>query len=290
LGMRIIADWVPNHCSVQHPFFQEALANTESPLRQWFYFKKGTNDYRCFLHFPELAKFNLNNPQARRYMIRNAQYWLSLGFDGFRIDHAIGPGMGFWKAFRKVTGRNFPEAVLVGEVWGAGIEPTDFVTLGIMHKQRCRKLGINQQELQLDYAGIFDGVLDFYFSQLVRSHFSRKGRVDDELRSECSKHFSHGYSDSFLPILFLDNHDLDRFLFVVNDRRCRLENALSFLFSLPYPRVLYYGTETYSTQSRSINLPLPNADLQARQPMQWHDISASMVSLIHRLTQMTNNR
>ena len=89
LGMRIIADWVPNHCSVQHPFFQEALANTESPLRQWFYFKKGTNDYRCFLHFPELAKFNLNNPQARRYMIRNAQYWLSLGFDGFRIDHGV---------------------------------------------------------------------------------------------------------------------------------------------------------------------------------------------------------
>lgn len=35
-GMKIIADFVPNHCSVEHPYFKDALANRNSPYRKWF--------------------------------------------------------------------------------------------------------------------------------------------------------------------------------------------------------------------------------------------------------------
>ena len=283
-GMKIIADWVPNHCSTQHPFFQAALKDKDCPYREWFYFNKSTNSYRCFLHYPELAKFNLNNPIARHYMLNNARYWLSLGLDGFRIDHAIGPRMGFWKALRRLVDKEFPEVVLLGEVWGAGIAPADFSTLGMLHKQRRRRWGINQQELQLDYEKVFHGVLDFHFAHLLRTHFSKQGKVNADLRAACLAHFSLGYSSSFLPVLFLDNHDLDRFLFECKVKKARLEKALSFLFSFPYPRVIYYGTEALMTQHQSIHLPLPNADLQARQPMEWKSVDPKMVNHIHQLT------
>ncbi len=285
LGMRIIADWVPNHCSTEHPFFQEALSNRNSPYRSWFYFNDRTNGYRSFLHYPELAKFNLNNnADARNYMLNNARFWLSFGFDGFRIDHAIGPGMGFWRALRRLVDREFPEAVLLGEVWGAGIVPSDFITLGILHKQRRQRWGINQQELQLDYQDVFHGVLDFHFAHMLRTHFSKKSKAGVELRNASLDHFSLGYTSAFLPILFLDNHDLDRFLFVCGNRKSRLHSALSFLFSFPCPKVIYYGTEALMGQERSIHLPIPNADLQARRPMPWKSVDASTVNLIQRLS------
>lgn len=37
--MKIIADFVPNHCSWEHPYFIDAQENEDSKYRDWFYFK-----------------------------------------------------------------------------------------------------------------------------------------------------------------------------------------------------------------------------------------------------------
>src|SRR4030042_4802976 len=38
-SLRILTDFVPNHCSVKHPFFIEAKCNRNSKYYNWFYFK-----------------------------------------------------------------------------------------------------------------------------------------------------------------------------------------------------------------------------------------------------------
>ena len=45
-GMKVISDFVPNHCYETHPFFQDAEANPESPYRKWFFFKGKGGGYK----------------------------------------------------------------------------------------------------------------------------------------------------------------------------------------------------------------------------------------------------
>ncbi len=39
-GIHVIVDFVPNHSSIDHPFFQAALRNPSSPYRNWYRFSR----------------------------------------------------------------------------------------------------------------------------------------------------------------------------------------------------------------------------------------------------------
>ena len=134
INIRIIADFVPNHCSSIHPYFLDAQKNKDSEYKDWFYFKKWPDDYLCFLSIRQLPKIDLENKEARNYMINCAKHWLSLGFDGFRLDHVIGPSHNFWKKFRIEIKSIFPNAVLIGEAWMMGIKFNELKTINIKNK------------------------------------------------------------------------------------------------------------------------------------------------------------
>ena len=89
-NIKIIFDFVPNHCSNQHPYFIDAINNEDSEYRDWFIFKSWSNDYQCFRYYKELPKLNLDNEDVRQYLLGAARKWLNLGFDGVRIDHIVG--------------------------------------------------------------------------------------------------------------------------------------------------------------------------------------------------------
>lgn len=44
--MRIIADYIPNHCSDQHEWFQKARADKNSPYRDYFVWSKDPMKYK----------------------------------------------------------------------------------------------------------------------------------------------------------------------------------------------------------------------------------------------------
>ncbi|WP_037569949.1 glycoside hydrolase family 13 protein [Phaeacidiphilus oryzae] len=121
LGLRIIVDLVPNHCSDQHPWFQRALREGPgSPLRGRFHFRPGKgadgelppNDWESifggpawtrttdpdgtpgewYLHLfaPEQPDFNWDDPAVADEFRSILRFWLDLGVDGFRIDVAHG--------------------------------------------------------------------------------------------------------------------------------------------------------------------------------------------------------
>ncbi|MEU9704015.1 glycoside hydrolase family 13 protein [Streptomyces sp. NPDC047981] len=119
IGLRIIVDLVPNHCSDQHPWFRAALhAGPGSPVRELFHFRPGRGDHgelppndwqSCFggpawtrttepdgtpgewyLHLfaPQQPDWNWEHPQVRDEFESILRFWLDRGVDGFRIDVA----------------------------------------------------------------------------------------------------------------------------------------------------------------------------------------------------------
>lgn len=109
-GIKILMDFVANHTSDQHQWFQEALNNPESKYRDYYIFKEGLdgkapNNWRSYfgdsawtavpneenmfyLHAfaPEQPDLNWENPAVRAEMIAMLNWWLEKGLGGFRID------------------------------------------------------------------------------------------------------------------------------------------------------------------------------------------------------------
>lgn len=109
-GIRIIADLVVNHTSIDHPWFQSARCDRRSPFRDWYVWSKekppnaeqgmvfpgvqkttwtfdeaaGAYYYHRFYdHQPDL---NTGNPAVRDEIARIIKTWVQLGVSGFRVD------------------------------------------------------------------------------------------------------------------------------------------------------------------------------------------------------------
>lgn len=279
-NMKVIADFVPNHCHINHPFFQDALKRRKaSPYRNWFYFQSDySNKYVYFLQYRDLAKFNLENKAAAEYMIQVGERLSKAGIDGFRIDHAAGIPMDFLRSFRDRMHALNPECRVFGEVWGFGVARKYYHTLRFKspwHKLFYWIVGLKQECLQLDYDGVMDGVLDFQFRNILIEELKAGHRLRNNecLERKLKAHFDRYPSPDFKPYLFLDNHDTNRFLFYCHEDHTLLEEAIEVMkqcaqeYGLEY--IIYYGTECAMTNRQTIENAEPYADMRVREPMKW---------------------
>jgi alpha-glucosidase len=121
LDIKVIVDVVPNHCSVEHPWFVAAVAaGSSSPERRRFHFADGTGEFgelppnnwrsvfggpawrritepdgspgQWYLHSfaPEQADFNWRNPDVASHFDDVLRFWFDRDVDGLRIDVAHG--------------------------------------------------------------------------------------------------------------------------------------------------------------------------------------------------------
>jgi alpha-glucosidase len=115
LGLRVLLDYVPNHSSDQHPWFQESRASTDSAKRSWYVWRGGdappnnwisnfgdqvpawtrdpaTDEWYLHSFLPEQPDLNWDEPAVEAAMHDALRFWLRRGVDGFRIDvaHALG--------------------------------------------------------------------------------------------------------------------------------------------------------------------------------------------------------
>ncbi|WP_431982209.1 glycoside hydrolase family 13 protein [Streptomyces qinglanensis] len=121
LGVRIVLDIVPNHCSSRHPWFRAALADRPGgDDRARFHFADGRgpdgalppNNWRAmfggpawsrvtepdgrpgqwYLHLftPDQPDLNWRDPRVGSEFTDVLRFWLDRGVDGFRIDVAAG--------------------------------------------------------------------------------------------------------------------------------------------------------------------------------------------------------
>ena len=152
-GIRVIADFVMNHSSDQHPWFQSARADCESPYRDFYVWSDEKPDekpgdvvfpdqedsnwawdeqagqwylHRFYSHQPDL---NVANPQVRDELAQVMGFWIEQGLSGFRVDAvpflleptglpegAIVDPHELLRDLRAYLNRRNGEAVLLGEV------------------------------------------------------------------------------------------------------------------------------------------------------------------------------
>lgn len=244
LGIRVILDFICNHVSNHHPLFLQALAESQSEARHWFWFEEGGQGYRSFFGVNTMPELNTDYPPVRDYLLGAAEMWIrDVDVDGYRLDYAHGPSHAFWAEFWGTVKRAKSDAWCFGEV-------------------------VDTPESQLSYAGYLDGVLDFHLGEGLRHVFAYRSRDLAWL-----DHFLHDQEGYFPPVerfsrpVFLDNHDMDRFLHLAaGNAEAVLRLASLFLYSLPHPPILYYGTENALGQRYS--KAQGGADV-AREPMQW---------------------
>lgn len=106
--IELLMDLVANHTSDQHPWFVEALKNPKSPYRDFYFFKKGSQEaapnnwmslfggsawskhedeiYSLNLFTPQQKDLNWENPKVREAFYDVMNFWLGLGVSGFRMD------------------------------------------------------------------------------------------------------------------------------------------------------------------------------------------------------------
>lgn len=242
--IKVVLDLVCNHISNEHPYFVDALNNPDSQYRNWFLFDDSEIGYKTFFNVASMPFIDLSNPDARKWMLNVAQYWLrEFDIDGYRLDHANGPGADFWGDFRAACREVNPECFCFGEV-------------------------VEAPDIQREYIGRLDGLLDFHVEDALRKTFAFDVWTENEYERFVERHYKYFPSDFVMPT-FLDNHDMDRFLYAVKGDKNALKRAASAQMRLPGPPIIYYGTEVGLSQTKGKS---DGWGLEvSRLPMLWED-------------------
>ncbi|CAN5794417.1 alpha-amylase family protein [soil metagenome] len=159
-GIRVIIDLVVNHTSIDHPWFQAAREDENSPYRDYYVWKKEKPDqpnvdiifphkedaiwaydqkaeaYYLHRYYMEQPDLNIVNPAVREEIRKIMGFWLRMGVSGFRIDaaHTLIEALALEQEeklddilheMRDFLSIHNPEAVLVAEATG---EPQELKT------------------------------------------------------------------------------------------------------------------------------------------------------------------
>ncbi|WP_286822588.1 alpha-glucosidase [Lactobacillus sp. UBA5813] len=110
--IHLIMDFVLNHTSDQHPWFQDAIKDPNSLYRDYYIFAghdgqrpnnwgsffggsvwepdpAGTGQSYFHLFDKRMPDLNWKNPEVRHAMLEIAEFWLQKGIDGLRLDAFI---------------------------------------------------------------------------------------------------------------------------------------------------------------------------------------------------------
>lgn len=109
-GLKLVLDFVPNHTSDEHPWFQESRSSRTNVRRDWYLwrdpapdggppnnwlslfggpaweFDEQTGQYYLHLFDVKQPDLNWRNQEVRQAMYDVMRFWLDRGVDGFRVD------------------------------------------------------------------------------------------------------------------------------------------------------------------------------------------------------------
>lgn len=269
-GLKVILDLVVNHSAREHPWFQSAAGDTDSPYFDYYVWKKaadiesmtvtatgpdtdnlrrwhpvaGLGDLHYYAYFTGgMPDLNFDNPAVRTEMQDIGRFWLDKGVAGFRLDAAkhifpedrTADTIAFWREFREAMRAVNPDVLLVGEVWTEGHEAKHYLAgLG----------SVFNFELA---AAILDAV--------------RSGRGTGlAARHQALREAYAAVTPDFIDATFLSNHDQNRVRSVL-ESEARARVAAALLLTLPGSPYLYYGEE--------IGMLGTKPDRFIREPMLW---------------------
>lgn len=234
--MRIMLDGVFNHKGSFAPIVEDAIADADSPYRDWFYIgDEHELGYRAWLNVPNLPELNLDGKPVRAYLYGGpdsvVRHYVRRGIDGWRLDTAYELGPTILRELTDAAQQVDPEAAVVGEVWSY----PDF------------------------WLPSMDGVMNLHLRDVLL-RFARGDMPAAQANQSIARMVEDcGVEPLLRSWLVLDNHDTSRLAHDLPDPD-RRKLALALQLTLPGAPVVYYGTE----------LGMQGAgDPANRAPMRW---------------------
>jgi len=263
-GIRVIIDYVMNHCSNQHPWFV-ASAQNDPVYRDWFRWSPSdpgetgpwgqdvwhwnASGWYYGLFWGGMPDLNYETPAVKDAMFETATWWIdTIGVDGFRLDAVLyiieefgqlqntSGTLQFWQDYNAHVKAVNPEVLSVGEAWTASTTVVQYVI-----------------DDRLDFCFEFD----LSYATLGAVNEADAGYVNGKA----------GQVYNLFPYLqfgtFLTNHDQDRSLNVLGHDEDKAKVAAGIYLTLPGVPFVYYGEE--------IGMVGSGAHEYIRSPMQWTD-------------------
>jgi alpha-glucosidase len=272
-GLSVLLDLVPNHSSIQHPWFVDSRRDRDAPHRDWYVWADPAPDGgppnnwvssffgpawslddptgQYFLHsfLTEQADFNWWNDEVRDEFDRILSFWFDRGVAGFRIDvcHMIVKDRELRDNPPATKSDHFMDQLRGQRPVYNSSRPE---VHDVLRRWRSLAAAYDQPRLLLGETYVFD------FDQLA-SFYGR----DDELQLEFNFPFILGEFDAAplrgvverteatlpagaTPCWTMGNHDVSRFpTRWCGDDPQRARAALVMLLGLRGTAVLYYGDE-----------------------------------------------
>ncbi len=241
-GLKIIMDQVTNHIGINH----EWVHNPPTPT--WF---NGTQENHLPAHHDKLAFIDMHGDSVTylktergwftdympdlnqrdsllaKYLIQNTLWWIEyLGIDGIREDTYSYVNQKFLGKWAKVILDEYPEFNIVGEIWKG--EPA------FLAKYQHNSI------YSRDFDSNLPAVFDFALADAIRDFLSGKNGFRG-IYETIAEDFV--YSNPENLVTFIDNHDIDRALFVANGNTDKFKIALALILTTRGIPQILYGTE-----------------------------------------------
>lgn len=217
-GLRVVLDGVFNHVGQGFERFTTTLEQGPgSPAADWFHLRwpddGGPVEHDDFEGHSALVALNHDNPAVADHVASVMEYWLERGADGWRLDAAYAVPPSFWAPVLERVRAAHPDVYVVGEV------------------------------IHGDYAGIvresgMDAVTQYELWKAVWSSLNDANA--HELAHALGRHAE--FSEAFVPMTFLGNHDVTRIASRLEDPR-HVAHALAVLLTVAGTPSIYAGDE-----------------------------------------------
>ena len=248
-GMKMVKDLVHNHVGSRH--WTVLDLPSKDWLNQWPTFTRTT--YREQTHFDPYASVadkkqmvkgwfdfhmpdpNQQNPYVRNYITQSHIWWVEYaGVDAFRLDTYAYNDLDYMAEWAKAIKAEYPNLNSFGETWVQGVPSQTYFTEGNV---------VNQ-----GFDSGLDGVTDFQALWAVNEALNGKfGWTDGVVRLYNTLAYDYQYKDATKNVVFLDNHDLNRFYSVVNEDFSKYKSGIAWVLTTRGIPQFYYGNEILMT-------------------------------------------
>ena len=248
-GMKLIQDAVYNHVGLYHFTVQDPPM--KDWLHQWPVFTQTTyKDQTIFdphaaasdtkkmtggWFTRQMPDMNESNPYVANYLIQHAIWSVEeFGVDGWRIDTYAYNDLPFMNRCNKALLDEYPKLTMFGETWVHGVPNQSYFcenNYNISFKSNL--------QATTDFQCLFYGI-----QPAINENFGWTEGVN-KLYTTAAQDFV--YKDAMREVIFLDNHDLNRFYSVVGEDTTKYKMGLAWLLTFRGIPELYYGDEILMT-------------------------------------------
>jgi len=219
-GMKLVLDFVFNHCGKRCQLVQDALADASSPKRKYFFMgdEYKPHGYKVWGCAPALVEFALENKELQKHLWDAPDSalatWLSKGADGARLDVASEIGLELLASITRAAHKYKKDSLVIGEVWAYSPHWTQS-----MDAVMSLHMGV------LVY-GLAEGVLPGPSAAQSLSRMIADSSMDEVLKCW----------------IVVSNHDMPRLAHRLPDLQAR-KFAQCLQFTWPGCPLIYYGDE-----------------------------------------------